>query len=369
MWKPLLLAVLAIVPATAKARPHTNGKPNETTTIVVTAPPLIPMHVGGRVRKDATGYAYQWPGAYFETAFQGPEVGLDFDDNANNFNVIIDGKLLMVLHKPGHRSLYVTAEGAGPHTVRLEKRSETQYAVGRFIGFRGQPAKPVPARSRQIEFIGDSLTVGYGNTSAFTQCTPDEIFETTDSQEGFGALTARHFDADYQINAFSGLGMVRNYDGREHPKYHMPMLYPRAIFDDATPAVEPDWHPQVIVIGIGGNDFSTPVRADEPWHTDEAMAADYRKTYIDFVQHLRAANPKAQIVMFWNTDDNNGYAANAQKVFEALKASGVPHIDSLVLPKLAFTGCNGHPNIHDDAKVADQLIAWFDAHPDVWQGK
>ena len=290
MWKSCLLAaVMTVVTVQAQALPQSGFGDTESRG---QSPHFLPMHVGGKVRKEAVGYSYQWPGVYFESTFHGPSVSLAFDDSANNFNVIVDGKPVMILRKPGATTITVGAQGAGIHTIRLEKRSETQYATGHFYGFRALLAPPAASPTRQIEFIGDSLTVGYGNTSAFTQCTPDEIFETTDAQEGFGVLTAKHFNADYQINAFSGLGMVRNYDGKEHAKYHMPMLYPRAIFDDPTPAVEPDWHPQIIVISIGGNDFSTPVRADETWGNEAAMAADYEKTYVAFVEKVHAANPK-----------------------------------------------------------------------------
>jgi lysophospholipase L1-like esterase len=367
MWRWLLAAVLAAAPMIASAQ-LTQAK-----TIIVKADEdrtarFLPVHVGGKVRKEGLGYSYQWPGVYFETRFKGVSISMSFEDGANNFNVIIDGKPVMILRKPGATTITANIHAGGPHTIRVEKRSETQYATGRFYGFRGVAASPEPNRARQIEFIGDSLTVGYGNTSAFTQCTPDEIFETTDAQEGFGPLTAKHFNADYQINAFSGLGMVRNYDGREHAKYRLPMLYPRALFDDPTPAVQPDWHPQIIVIRIGDNDFSTPVRVDESWGTAEAMAADYQKTYAAFIQNVRAANPTAQILMLYPADDSD-YAVNTQKVFEALKASGMARLDSMSLPPMAETGCDGHPNIHDDAKDADALISYFDAHPDDWQGK
>ena len=363
MWKPLLLAGLAIFSVAAPAHA------THTTTRIVTGHllPFLPMDVGGKVRKDTIGYDYQWPGVYFETTFRWPAVSMAFDDDANNFNVIVDGKLVMIVRKPGRREITIDVDGQGTHTIRVEKRSETQYATGHFLGFRGLAAPSAPVPARQIEFIGDSLTVGYGNTSAFTKCTPDEIFETTDAQEGFGPLTAKHFNADYQINAFSGLGMVRNYDGKEHAKYHMPMLYPRAIFDDPTPAVEPDWHPQIIAISIGGNDFSTPVRTDETWGNETAMSADYEKTYAAFVEKVHAANPKAQLVMMWHEDDA-AYAASAQKVFDKLKGEGLP-LDRVHLPQMADTGCNGHPNIRDDAKAAQALIAYFDAHPGDWQGK
>jgi len=332
----------------------------------------LKMDIGGRIEKTAEGYAYQWPAVYFEARFKGSSVRLAFDDPSNNFNVVVDGRDAMILRKPGRTSLTLSQLGAGPHVIRLEKRSETQYATGAFDGFfvpRAADALAPQHRTRQIEFIGDSLTVGYGNTSAFTQCTPDEIFETTDSQEGFGPLVAKHFDADYQVNAFSGLGIVRNYDGHEHPKYHMPMLYPRAIFDDPKPAAEPDWHPQVIVIGIGGNDFSTPLHDDEPWKTADDLKADYIRTYTAFVQNIRATNPGAFIILATPPGREDGYEQGTDAVFANMTAAGETRIDRVTLPELQSTGCNGHPNIHSDADVANMYIGYIEAHPALWQGK
>lgn len=343
---------------------------------------VLPMDVGGRVlaidSDGVKGIGYQWPAVYFESHFKGDKVSLHLDDDANNFNVIVDDHALMLLKKPGHTVINLDNLGAGPHTIRLEKRSETQYATGFFQGFFVPDAAdvlPATPRTREIEFIGDSLTVGYGNTSAFTQCTKDEIFETTDSQEGFGPLTAKHFNADYQVNAFSGLGMVRNYDGHEHPKYHMPMLYERALFDDERPPLEEGWtwtnpwHPQIVVIGIGGNDFSTPLHPDEPWKTEADLRADYVKTYTGFVRMIRKKNPDALIVLATPPDRQEGYSGGTDDVFKAIKAGGDTNIDRVTLSELQSTGCNGHPNIHSDADVANFYIAYFEAHPEVWHGK
>ena len=360
MWKSLMLAgAMAITVTCANA------------TTIMDAP--LPMHISGRVSSDGHGYTYQWPGVYFEARFKGAGVKLDFDDSANNFDVLVDGKTYMLLRKPGKAMISISMPEGDEHTVRLQKRSETQYATGTFKGFYAYypQAAPlnIPVRPRQIEFIGDSLTVGYGNTSAFSQCTPEEIFETTDSQQGFGPLTAKHFDADYQINAFSGLGMVRNYDGREHPKYHMPMLYERALFDDPTPVNQPDWHPQVIVIGIGSNDFSTPVRPDEPWSNEADLRADYVKTYTAFVKTLRARNPNAFIILATPPDREEGYTGGTDDVFAAIKAEGDTKIERVTLPELDKIGCNGHPSTRADARVADFYIQYLTDHPQVWQGK
>jgi len=358
MWKSIFLAnMLIVTPLAAQA------------SSTFQSASLLPMNIGGRTSNNT----HQWPAIYFEARFSGSAVNLIFDDEKSNFNVIVDGKSLMILQKPGSKTIELKELGDGEHTIRLEKRSETQYLTGRFVGFdaadQPSPLLPPPHHPRQIEFIGDSLTVGYGNTSAFSQCTPEEIFETTDSQQGFGPLTAKHFDADYQINAFSGLGMVRNYDGREHPKYHMPMLYDRTLFDDPAPANQPDWHPQIIVIGIGGNDFSTPVRPDEPWGNEANLRADYVRTYTAFVKTLRARNPDAFIILATPPDRQEGYTGGTDDVFQAMKAAGDTKIDRVTLPELDQIGCNGHPSTRADAKVADFYIQYLTDHPQLWQGK
>ena len=372
----LAACVLLATPVLAQEKPAANNIVVDSVTmdngVAVSPPGMLSVHVGGRVRAESQGYSYQWPGVYFETHFRGSAVTLILGDSANTFNVILDGKPYMILNRPGAGAISISTLGGmeGTHTIRLEKRSETQYATGRFVGFIGlSAADPMPARARQIEFIGDSLTVGYGNTSAFSQCTPEQIFETTDSQQGFGPLTAKHFDADYQINAFSGLGMVRNFDGREHPKYHMPMLYERALFDDPTPINQPNWHPQVIVIGIGGNDFSTPVRPDEPWGNAENLRADYVKTYTTFVKTLRARNPDSYIILATPPHRQEGYTGGTDDVFTAIKAGGDTKIDRVTLPELDAIGCNGHPSTRADARVADFYIKYLEDHPQLWQGK
>ena len=361
-------ALVAVAALPAAAKPHKAAHVADHTPLTP-----LPLHTAGKMMHDMDGYTYQWPGVYFEGNFKGNQAVVFFDDANTNYNVLLDGRQMMIVHKPGRLLVTVnTAANNGTHTLRVEKRSETQYATGAFGGFfvpDAADALPAPTYARQIEFIGDSYTVGYGNTSAFTQCTPDDIFETTNAQEGFPALVGKHFNADYQINAFSGLGMVRNYDGHEHPKYRMPMLYPRAIFDDATPADQTGWHPQIIVIGIGGNDFSTALHDDEPWKTRDALIADYKATFVKFVQGLRAANPGAFILIDAPPAARAEYHDAVMAVFDALKASGETRIDALTLPETDNTGCNGHPNVHDDAKVAGVLEAYFEAHPALWQGK
>ncbi|MES2394199.1 MAG: SGNH/GDSL hydrolase family protein [Acidobacteriota bacterium] len=335
----------------------------------------LTMNVGGaavpRVVDGANEWVYQWPGIYFEGRFHGDSVALHMDDANNWFDVQVDGRTLMVLKRPGKTVVRLEHLGAGEHVVRLEKRTETQAATGAFGGFfveRKEDALMPKARARKMIFLGDSLTVGYGNTSAFTKCSKDEVFETTDTSEAFGPLVAKHFDAEYEVRAFSGLGLVRNYGGKEYPQFHLGSLWQRAIFEDASSHAG-EWDPHVLVIGIGGNDFSTQVTATEKWKTQAEMASEYSDTYVEFLKELRYLYPHALIVMTWTSDKDALYTQTAQFVFAKAQADGVGNMDHLEFPKMDRTGCNGHPNLRDDAKVAELLEAVIARHPGAWQGK
>ncbi len=359
MWKTLIwMAVLAspAAYATTPQRPYV----------------MLPVHVGGHVADaGADVKAYQWPGIYFEGRFTGDQILVRFDDNANNFNVIIDGRNRMIVRKPGYATITLDNLGPGDHAIRVEKRSETQHATGRFIGFAVPRAADVlpapPARPRQIEVIGDSLTAGYGDTSAFGDCHGDDVFETTDTQEAYGPLLAKHYDADYRIEAYSGAGLVRNSGGRT-PDFHITDLYTRPILDQ--PGVDSSpWSPQIVVVNLGGNDFNAPVHDGEKWPDMASLILDYRASYVAFVKALRTRYPKAEILLSTTTDKISFLPATVDTVFADLKADGVTGIDRVNWPAMARTGCDKHPNIRDHAAVAQLYVDYIDRHPELWQGK
>lgn len=320
----------------------------------------LPAHVGGRVLESmaadgSKAYEYSWPAVYFETAFNGDSLSLKFDDDQNNFQLIVDGAAPVAINKPGKQDYQVPNLSAGKHTVRLEKISETQSNSGRFLGFYSddKPAK-LPARKRQIEFIGDSYTVGYGNVSSSRECNDAQLFSTTNSQLAFGPLTAKHFNADYQINASSGFGIVRNYNGHS-PEKSLIGLYPFTLHANNF-VYNSDWQPQAIVIGLGTNDFSTPLNANERWKTREELQQDYIHKYTEFVKSLQRKNPKAEFVLMASDHVNGEIANQVAKVLENLKASGMKRVDFIKFSGLDLQGCHWHPSAKDDQLLADLII-------------
>ena len=264
----------------------------------------LPVHVGGRVIQAQDGsLIFGWPGVYLESRFRGPAVRAKFDTGDDFLRLLVDGKELMRFERSGRVDRTFATLGRGEHVIRLEKLTESPVGGTRFIGFypvTGSLPETAPHHRREIEFVGDSYTVGYGNTSASRQCTDREVHDKTDTTRAFGPVVARTLNADYRIIAYPGRGVVRNYNGVV-PGESMVTLYRRAKPDDAKDRARPDpaWKPQVIVINLGTNDFSTKLNAGEKWPTDAALHADYRKTYVDFVRQLQAEQPQARVSCSW----------------------------------------------------------------------
>jgi lysophospholipase L1-like esterase len=323
-------------------------------------------HTAGRVQVSGDIARFSWPGVYFEGRFRGTGVGIVLNDAAADYDVQIDGTTVATLVTPGQITYQVTGLSPGVHRVRLVKRSESPWAVSEFGGFVAAPGGallPGPApRHRQIEFIGDSYTAGYGNLSASRDCTGDEVNRTTNADVSFGALTARRLHADYQLNAFSGRGMVRNYNGGE-PGTSYRTYYQRALLSEAGDVWRPGrWRPQVVVVGLGINDFSTALNPGEQW-TPETLIDAYRTAYLGFIAELRARyGPRTTIVVSATPVSGTTQPAEAaQQVVRERNAQGDSNVRYWFYDSagLDYGGCHWHPSAHDHVVIADRLEAFL----------
>lgn len=318
----------------------------------------LDLYIGGRaVPVQGGGYVYAWPGVYFEGAFSGDSVDVKVDDNQDNLYVYADGAHKLTLTRPGKATITLKDLGPGKHVVRIEKASETQAASGRFYGFfvaSKDQALPAPSYSRRIEFIGDSYTVGYGNTSRGQSCSTADVDDTTDTSRAFAPLTAKAFNAAYRIQAFSGRGVVRNYNGIV-PGETLPVLYRYALFDKSAGAPEDGWVPDVIVIGLGTNDFSTELHAGEAWATRDALRTDFAKSYAGFIAMLHGKYPAAHFILMASDLANHEIANGATAAADLAKAQGVSDIEVILFTGLDYQACHAHPSLKDDLQLTRML--------------
>ncbi|MEO3755002.1 SGNH/GDSL hydrolase family protein [Streptomyces sp. B6B3] len=325
-----------------------------------------PFHTVGRVRATADGSVeYSWPGVSFEGRFRGTGVGVVLDDADNDYDVQVDGTTVATLVTPGRTTSWVEGLADAEHDVRLVKRTESAWAAGRFGGFvaasGGEILAPPPARSRQIEFIGDSYTAGYGNVSTTRDCSSNGgVNRNTNADLAFGALTARGLDADAQITAFSGLGMVRNYNGHS-PDTSFRTYYERALLPVAGDVwtVPATWRPRLVVVGLGINDFSTPLNAGERWATQNALVADYESAYHGFLDTLRARyGPETFLVVSATpAGSDSTFPDTVRRVAEDRNGQGDDRVSYWYYddPALDRLGCDWHPSLHDHRIISGLL--------------
>lgn len=361
--RTLIAAALLSGPAMAA------GPLTITSTTAAKGQTPLSVHVGGRVDPLADGYRRQWPGSYFEAAFRGRTISFEVGTGDVILHVSVDDGPPATLVKPKPGVYRIGGLTNGTHRIRVDVATESQAAATVFGGFRvarGMALPPPPARARQIEFIGDSHTVGYGNRSAKRDCTEAEVWATTDTSWAMPAQLSRRYAADYQVNAISGRGVVRNYDGMIADT--VPAAYPFTTFDKRRRFADPAWRPGVIVISLGTNDFTTPLHAGERWKSRDALHADYRREYVAFVRRLRARNPDAQVLL-WATDMAGGeIATQVAQVADQLAAAGDRRVTFIPVTGLTFAACHAHPSIADDTTIASALAAYIDTHAALWTG-
>jgi lysophospholipase L1-like esterase len=346
----------------------------------------LPVHVGGRsaiapnvLPLQGKTYTHQWPGVYFEASFNGQKLVLRFADSYNEYRLFVDGGAALAITQVGTADMIVTGLGAGVHRVRLEKVTESIGLTAAFQGFF-VPARSnvaaAKARKRQIEFIGDSNMTGYGLRSKSRTCTQEEIRLLSDTQRSYPALAAKYFGADYQVNAASGRGMVRNYNGFS-PKIVLPKVYPSALMDSARTYRDATWKPQITFIALGENDFFTPLNPGEQWRSSKDLFDSYIAGYKGLLAQIHKRNPNTSLVIWWPeiySFDDVGTAAivaGQKSVLATAKSIGFKSVAFIPTQdlKLAATACDYHASANDHQKLKLWLVTYLRTRPELWRGQ
>ena len=184
--------------------------------------------------------------------------------------------------------------------LRLMKMSEAAFAkvgVKEIIIEGVEGLSPTNSKERRIEFVGDSITCGYGIEGVFET----DVFNTTQENpwEAYAAKTARYFNADFNCISWSGIGVVSSWTEEDAPnaEWLMPMLYKYtdAALDKVFSKTEFEiwdndtFKPQLIVINLGTNDVSYTKDIQE-------RIEIFSDGYYKLLKQVRNANLNAEIV-------------------------------------------------------------------------
>lgn len=276
--------------------------------------------------------------------------------------VLVNGKLLKrfaVSEGTAEYELY-RSERAEKVRIRLVKLSENAFSKVGVLSFSadGKLTATKPCSERRIEFVGDSITCGFGIEGK----SADEKFRTSTENPliNYASLTANELGAEYQFISWTSIGVYSNSvkDDRTEPDnaWTMPVIYDctdKAV--DGMLGNEPEkWDhsrfaPQLIVVNLGTND------KDFTRGIPERTAA-FEKCYREFIAHIREKDPQAHIICALGAMGRE----LLPQVENAVKTLADERITSLgfdVQREEDGIGSEQHPNAVTHRKMADRLIA------------
>jgi lysophospholipase L1-like esterase len=361
-----LVALLTACGGNTKA-PENLAKPVE---VAANAPEL---RYEGRIDQSTpTSPLFELPGSAVWLRFSGTgasamisEHSLEKDDygaTAHNwYDVSIDGRDAPPFQTIEGVQSVVLAAGlsAGEHQLVLRKRTEAYVGEGRLLGFEldaGGKLLPAAPATRRIEFIGDSITAGYGVDGADGHC--DFSAPTENYSHTYAALTAHALGAEQVAVAVTGAGVYRNFDSSSDNT--MGDLYLRALPTHASDRWDfSRWTPDVVVINLGTNDF---------YHGDPGSAG-FTTSYKALIGRVRTNYPSALIVVALGPmlSDLFPTGVNALTQARAYVTSVVHDVNDPKVKMIEFPnqdnatsfGCRYHPSAATQQQMAGQLTQYL----------
>ncbi len=297
------------------------------------------------------------PGVTVEARFMGPYCYLDVNDqerynkNHNYLEVRVDGGAPFRVQTTGEKNQILLAKGLtpGPHTVTITKDTEASIGYLDLVGFRcGKLLPPPPLPSHKIEFIGDSITCGFGDDQSVVPCGKGTWYDEHNAYLSYGPITARHLDAQWHITAYSGIGLIHSCCGMT---FTMPEIWDTEdIQPNGTAWNVQHYQPDVVTICLGQNDGVQPENKFVP-------------AYVSFVQTLHSSYPKARIVLLSSPMASPQLNAALHKylpeVVRDCSQQGNNSVSTFYFSKDFGGGCGNHPDLAGQRQMAKELTSYL----------
>ena len=277
--------------------------------------------------------------------------------------VLVNGKLskrFAVSEGTAQYELY-RSEKAEKVRIRLVKLSENAFSKVGVLSFSadGKLTATKPCSERRIEFVGDSITCGFG-IEGRSVC--DNFRTSTENPLiNYASLTANELGAEYQLTSWTAIGVYSNSVKDESVTepdnaWTMPVIYDytdKAV--DGMLGNEPEkWDfsrfaPQLIVVNLGTND------KDFTRGIPERTAA-FENCYREFIAHIREKNPQAHIICALGAMGRE-LLPQVENAVKMLSDERITSLGFEVQREEDGIGSEWHPSAVTHRKMADKLIA------------
>ena len=237
----------------------------------------------------------------------------------------------------------------GEHTVRLLKLTEATVGMPLLLKAitlegSGMWLPPPKLPSRRIEFIGDSITCGFGTLSD----KPSDPFttETEDPTKTYACRIARYFHADARFISMSGRGLLRDCAGAAFRP--VPEWVDFTAFCHPEPWDYTRWQADIVVINVGTNDVAggTP-------------GLEFEEAAKSFLKRIRDHYPKAWLLWVHGMM-NTEMTEPIRRAVDAVRSEGDSRAACFFTQPVRLhpeeMGACGHPNACGHARFARELI-------------
>lgn len=320
----------------------------------------------GRAAVEDGSVRFDWPSTYFRVAFVGKKLSMRVSDTKRDYYAVwVDSPTseepTRIVEVKGNDTIIelvlpedVKKSKVKEHQVVLQKRTEAGCGMTTVYEFitDGRFVQAEPLKARQIEFIGDSYTCGYGVDSESRRDPFTD--ETENASRTYASIVARYFDADYMTIAHSGRGICRN-AGSNIPWEVMTDLYQYTIDRDSTTRWDvsmSDFRPTMTVIYLGANDFSSSMMPDyNKFREGYARLLGYVKANYGEDHPVLCVTPKTHEYLFT-------YVRNFVNNCGLKNVHYLGYCPSLHHSTDEDLGAGWHPNQKGQKKLAYSLIPY-----------
>jgi len=329
----------------------------------------------------------------FPEAFPGEGANLPY------ISVFLDGQPTpfhtLCVEAGEQRTLLYTAGQAQAHTLRVVKRSENSKGrLGlRSVWVEGRLTAATPRESAlKLEFVGDSITCGFGNDMAAEETVFDVAKENAFS--AYPAITAQLLGADYQCVCISGIPLcwasdpgfrlhIPELDGFTPPVRTMEDHYgftdrnhqeAIGLSDGFTPWDFQRFRPDAVIINLGTND-AFRLRVSGCSATEETY---FISRYVAFLHQLRRLNGTGPVLACTlGSMDYYLYDAIEKAVTQYRAETGDGRVFCMkfapIDPWGEGVGGLGHPNSKTQIRMGHELAAaltpWLNKEGTPWTTK
>lgn len=299
----------------------------------------------------------------------------DIDGSRARVAVYIDGERVLDEMLDKKTESFTVYEGERKaidvKIVKLSEVTSSLFAINPITVAEGDYILPAEEKPHRIEFIGDSITCGYGVDDEDR----NHHFSTSteDVTRAWAYKTAELLDADYSIFSYSGWGVYSGYTTDSQTR-NADSCVPRVYdytgfsyqqFDGGVAPQDVEWDfsafiPDVVVINLGTNDSTY---CDTPDKNEE-----FSEAYCDFIEKIRKRNPDAYIFCVLGTMGDAMFANIEEAVERYISETGDVKVSTIHLPNQSEAqgiAADWHPTeaTHSIAarKVADkisEILGW-----------